>query len=401
MRLASVYGSSRLGRIQEFLLYCSVIMFGSRVFGEFFISLSVTSFFIVLVYSCRFQVRYHPVFNLLGFSLFSLFIFLMLNDFYIQRDFSVSLLQSLWEYRILIAIPIIILMLQIELLNKLFFWFLASACVGNSVLIISEIMLVNNLVRSAFVQGSHIINGYLFSTAILVCLGLYLNHKSRLLILLACFFTFSLMWFSHGRVGYMQTILIWLLFAIACHPARKIVAVILFISIGLSFASDGYLWQQIGSTINNFEKALNGDYSSSLGIRFDFYVKGIELASRADVGGYGLSGLTSLLKEASDNGFFYAGTVDLHSEYLKIFLAGGVFAFSLFVMAIWVPIFYGLIRLILYRDHRFFLLVGVHLIFGLGMIFNSSFSDFGEKSVYVFGICLALKHFETSNLGFK
>jgi len=326
-----------------------------------------------------------------------LFCYLLLSIAWSPTEAVFSAWETLSEYRIFVAIPILIFafkQLDDEYINKVHLCFFLGLSAGLGFSILDEVEL---LCKPFYMRNLYIMNGFLSSVLIAYCffpVGRIVRINSALRYLVAFLAACHVLILDEGRTGFIQIMVVLPFSVLMLRGSRRKLAVTLmsFSIFGAAFIFNPDFFSGLREIMINSDAYLESGVTlkQSEGQRLDFYFSALRIWLDNPVFGVGVGGLNAALELQYKAGLASDMTDNIHNEYLNQLAMGGFVGFAIFLA--W--LFGHLVRIIkLYRNADFqasgwYLVVGITLM--VGMAFNSSLKDFGEKNLYTLVLVLAV-----------
>lgn len=325
------------------------------------------------------------------FEIIALFLFTWLCfSFAWTESGLLSGLGAVSEYRIYFMIPVFAIAI-LESRNLITYlmgcsFMGATIALGASFLIFFGVIEVEGKMSLA----NSIFHGFIISLLYFASLlgARETQGKARVFfITLASLAAINVLFVEVGRTGYLQIIFATLAFVLICYPkfwrlvlaGFGILAAVVFL--GSIFVFDEYeVW--VGTLIENLRDGQHG-YSNSL--RLDYYLGAFSLGAENFPWGVGVGDAVMVLEKAFLEGRMRYLTDNVHSEFLNMWLVGGLPALLLFSLFIASIIWTGIIAI---PKHKLVgeLMVGFGFIIIIGAMFNSVIKDFGEKHVILIAL---------------
>jgi O-antigen ligase len=149
---------------------------------------------------------------------------------------------------------------------------------------------------------------------------------------------------------------------------------------GLSWASSPYLRGRVSHVVAELRDYGGGNGMTSVGLRFTFWKKSIELVAAAPLVGHGTGTIEALFRHDAA-GTPAVATGNPHSQILAVAIQLGLVG-TIVLVAMWIA------HLGLFRDETLFAWFGLVIVVGniVSSVFNSHLFDFTQGWLYVFGV---------------
>jgi len=266
-----------------------------------------------------------------------LFLLIVIGVFYT----SVSMSEAgfmLDKYRELLYIPLFILLFREEKTRR---WGLYAfiAAMGMTLLVsylmaVTGIPLGKGIPENAFVFKNYITQSTLMALAAYFLAVLCWQSQRwgwvcGLIIVLAIY---NIIFLSEGRTGYLILFCLILLFSYQTHRLRGLIVGSVFLAI-LSFLAYNHssaLHKRISHLPEQVQEYQQGNASTSIGMRLEFYKNSITLIAQQPIWGYGTGSFTYQYNQLSQQ---QAGVYseNPHNEYLMIGMQWGLLGITFFV----------------------------------------------------------------------
>lgn len=374
--------------------------------SELGFAFSFTAFSFVM-FSCWFPTGFSAVFSTLAF-VFALMIFsyqsnsvellpfeivglllfgwLGLSIFWSETTIIESL-GYLSEYRFYFMMPIFIYVLSIH--QKVRHWAFFAALTGAFVALVTSYGLGFGwwqIEGAGLSLGNRIFHGFIMASFLLASLLLARERTGWVrisAILVACAVTYNVLNVETGRTGYLQVIIVLLIFIVLSFSRLWVMlcmlAVVFMITASLIFVEK--FQSRVFATFTNVESMITeGDYHSSAGTRLEFYRGAILIGLENPIAGVGVGDAVNVLRAEASNGNLKVPTDNVHSEFMNMFIVGGFPALLMFGIFVGSLAYSGSVLSVKSRfiGHA---LIGVAGILLVSAVFNSTIKDYGEKHV--------------------
>ena len=378
-----------------------LLAFSEKAFSFNFIALTFVMF------SCLFPTGFASVFSSLAFIFGLLILFSRLETVdmsYFEKSglllfvwLTISILWSsaplsesigyLSEYRIYFMLPVYVTALTAR--ERTRNWALVAGTIGSCIALVASYGLGLSwwTIEGANLSlGDRIYHGFIMSFFMLggLLLARERNGLYRILaILIVCAIFVNVLLIEKGRTGYLLAVLILIIIG-ALTFTRAIFCVLAvfgcLVLLGLYLNSDR-LHSRVNVTLSEVKHAFfSNNIDSSAGFRLEMYRNALVIGSDHAVVGVGVGDVVNTLESKSQIGELRVRTDNVHSEFLNMFIAGGIPALILFISFIFSIGISGVAVRNRSRplSHGLF---GVCMILLISSLFNSTIKDFGEKHV--------------------
>lgn len=369
----------------SFIIFSSLFPTGfSSVFSTFAFLAAIPIF----IYRIKkIQLNSYEIVGLL------LFLWISLSIFWSDVPILDSLV-ALSEYRLYLLVPICSLVLMGDKYTQKYA--LIAALWGAFLALVSswsiglDLMALDSGQKSL---GDRIFHGFVMACFLLASLCVARESRARargLALCISFLILYNVLNIENGRTGYLLVATVCVVFAILTFKKAELLVVLSLIAMlfVLAFQHLAGFQSRIYETRNNIEKLfVSEEFQSSAGYRLVFYRTALEIGSERPLLGVGVGGVAKEFRDRAENGRTPMLTDNVHSEYLNMFVIGGIPAVLLFIVFLGLIVRKGLIQR---RSSRWlgdaFIVIGC--IVTVATIFNSSVKDYGEKHALI--ILLAL-----------
>ena len=313
-----------------------------------------------------------------------LFAWLLLSVFWSEAGVLDSL-GYLSEYRLYFMVPVFAAaLLCLPNTQK---WALYAALLGAVIALITSYGLGLGWWK---IEGAHlslanrIYHGFIMSALLLVALLVArdTNGVFRVVaVVIALLTAYNVLNIETGRTGYLQVIAVSFTFAVLSFSRLQAVtlALVTAVAFGVAYFSLDQFNARVDQTLANVERmVLNNDYQSSAGYRLEFYRGAIQIGADHPVLGVGVGDVVAELENRANSGQIRVVTDNVHSEFMNMLIAGGVPAFLLFLVFVFLIAWVGF----KYRKSDRVVgdvLIGISTIVLVSAFLNSTIKDYGEK----------------------
>jgi len=307
-------------------------------------------------------------------------------------------LGALSEYRIFLMLPVFVGALGEVRVGRQFL--LGAIISGAAVsLLISYWMFLGWVPTDgdSMSRGNHIYHGFIMAVAyflLLIMARESFGIGRYLYLTFAALVALNVMVVEDGRTGYLQVIVSTFMFVGLTFNWRKtgfFSAILALILVALWWSS-ATLQNKVHNTYINLDHAVaQSDTGSSVGLRLEFYRNALDIVSANPVVGVGVASVADALERRYREGKMRVYTDNVHSEFLNMSMAAGVFGLVFFASFVFAIAYDGMRAKQLGDTKLGDCLVGLASIVLVSAMFNSTIKDFGEKNVLmtVLSICLA------------
>lgn len=370
----------------------------SSIFPTGIINLAfATSFFIALflIFSSRkLNLKFE---SLLSFEIIGIILFAWLGfSIFWSRPESIEVSFSiLWEYRIFIIAPLFSLLLR--------HYFISTDLIvqiiifSTAVSLFSSIAIWANLIDlGPYVYSfkGRIFHGFVICLLVFTALNRFLvvESKSRWLYLtLATLGIFNILFMEIGRTGYVALLLTIITSLIFSKPKIEkyffMGSVIIIIFAGAIF--NPRLSDRLSVSKDSFQSYMEQDVKmTSIGMRLSWYDAVFKRGMENPWVGSGVGSYEVVLDELFQEKKIDQPIDNIHSEYLNMFMMGGIISLVLFAIYIFLIFLQGIKLWSFGKEELGLFYLCLAVLVGLYSLLNSSFKDFGEKHVLIFVISL-------------
>lgn len=241
--------------------------------------------------------------------------------------------------------------------------------------------------------ANRIYHGFIMSSFLLGCLLVAREARGVIRLIaatVALLVIYNVLNIETGRTGYLQVLLVCIVFPALALERTKAVMVItsLMVVFGASYALLDRFSDRVNETVANVEMmVMSDDYHSSAGYRLEFYRAALDVGLDYPLRGVGVGDVAKTLQERAESGEIRVLTDNVHSEFMNMLVAGGLPAFLLFSGFI-ISIAYSGLAVRKSSSCLGDALIGVAVISFASALFNSTIKDYGEKHALL--IMLAL-----------
>lgn len=326
-----------------------------------------------------------------------LFLWLFASIFWGDTTFAEGL-EPLLEYRIFLMLPVFVgAMGEILEERQLVLGAIVSGAAVS--LLISYGMFLGLLAPDGYSlsRGNHIYHGFIMSVAYFLTLIMareYCGVRRYLCLVFAVLISVNVLLIEDGRTGYLQIILSTLVFTgLTCSWKKTgLFTAGIAASVVAAWLGSATLQIELRNTYVNLKNSIEQDeIRSSVGMRLEYYRNALDIISEHPVVGVGVASTADELERRYREGEMKVYTDNIHSEFLNMAIAAGVFGLVLF-SAFLIAIVYDGLRAKRAGDPRVGdCLIGLASIVLVSAMFNSTIKDFGEKHVLIvtLSVCLA------------
>lgn len=359
------------------------------------------------IYSCLFPTGVSATFSSLTLVMAIFFILSNTNSYFWSNSSMIGYFLSFWlfisltwsegtlaksfeaffEYRFFLFLPILSIVLARDVLLRNFS--LKAFYVACFIALSASYLIWFGVIKGSpfsFSLANRIYHGFIMSIFFgLLCLGAINGHgyKRILMIVVAVFVFFNVFFIETGRTAYLQMSVVLGFILLRVFGGRNLWVAIGIWMLGVCaifFTSESF-FDRVLWTYQYFMEAASGSVSFTARLaRIEFYRVGSEIALAAFPFGVGVGGLELELQEYFDSGKTKILFDNLHNEYLNMVCLGGIIALIAFC-AYWYILF-NEARGVEKNAEDVFARDAVKIIVltaVVGMLFNSSIKDYGEK----------------------
>lgn len=379
------------------------IRYSERAFAVNFVAFSFVMF------SCWFTTGFSATFSTLAFVFALPVFFFRMKALFLNKFEKTGLVLFLWlaasvlwstspfkdsldylgEYRLYFIVPIFTFVLAFN--PEVQRYAFRGAVFGAIAALLASYALGFGLLHlegAHLSLADHIYHGFIMSCLLAVCLVMYresVGWRKLLVAILASAVFYNVLAIEQGRTGYLQIISVCATLAflnLSRIRAMTVVGIIVSIVL-LSYLVSERLQHRIDLTVRSVQALLvDPNYESSLGMRVAFYSAAIDIGFEHPLTGVGVGDVTKELRDRAESGQMPVLTDNVHSEFLNMFVAGGLPAFFLFVCFLGSIFYTGfIVRRKCRQTGDFFIALGVVVL--ISALFNSTVKDYGEKHALI------------------
>jgi len=314
----------------------------------------------------------------------SLFFWLALSIIWTDAGF-LSGLKALAEYRIYVMVPVFAYAISASpSAIKYFAGLMLLGCLISlvaSYLLFFDAVYVDDLLS----LGNSIFHGFIMSLLYFAALLIFRHSEGKIRILflfIALVTAFNVLFVEVGRTGYLQITVATIAFMhlYLASFRKQIIVFTVFLFLALLFGSLFVFHEIEALFIAMVEQLRMGQHGYSNMLRLDYYSGGLMIGADAFPWGVGVGDAEESLRNAFFDGRMAHLTDNVHSEFLNMWLVGGLPGLVMFLLFIFSIIRIGTMVRIEQKGLGE-LMFGFGCIILTGALFNSVIKDFGEKHV--------------------
>jgi len=343
-------------------------------------------FFAIPIFCSRWRDLRLNVFETIGLLLFA---WLCLSFAWTESGL-LSGLGAVSEYRIYFMIPVFATAILES--RNLTPYLVSCSFIGATIALAASFLIFFDVIK---VEGkmslaNSIFHGFIISLLYFASLLAVRETQGKarvFFIALASIAAINVLFVEVGRTGYLQIISATLAYVLICYPKfwrlalAGFVILVAVVFLGSIFVLDDY--EVLFGTL--VEKLRDGQHGYSNSLRLDYYQGALFLGANNFPWGVGVGDAVMVLEKAFLEGRMRYLTDNVHSEFLNMWLVGGLPALVLFSLFIASIIRTGVMAI---PKHKLVgeLMVGFGFIVIIGAMFNSVIKDFGEKHVILIAL---------------